>query len=328
MLAEIRIEGSAIPLELRGKRARFAEVVHRALQRVRAGLRDDVDKSTSRSSEFRVRPLACHHHLLYCIQIECEGRPLAAALFAEERIVVVGSVDAHVIKDAALTGDREHVAVGALRHRNAWCEKGQCQKIATVIGQSAYHSGTEFGGCLRAGRTNGSVRFVADITGRQLYRATRQLERLADGGIDAHPQVFPRGWRISNGPHTYLIAPKRQQGRNVYAVRRCMCLTGIVGSLVAQRDRRIGNGVSGAVGDRAAYDAGGRRRLSVERRGQSESDDCRRSGPARHARNEQTVSQGGGLEEGEIETNRQDTDAVLRRVLTRFPIVIIGSRLR
>ena len=78
--------------------------MHRAAERVRATFRDDVHEATRRPSEFGVRAGVRHHQLLHGIEVEGERRALSATLFAEERVVEVRSVHAHVVVRTALSG--------------------------------------------------------------------------------------------------------------------------------------------------------------------------------------------------------------------------------
>ena len=76
-------------------------------------------KPPLRAAELGVGALGHHHDLLDRVEVEGEGRPLAAALLAEERVVEVGAVHRDVVVDALLAVDRELVAVGALHDGDA-----------------------------------------------------------------------------------------------------------------------------------------------------------------------------------------------------------------
>src|SRR5260370_588179 len=63
--------------------------VQSAMQDVRAGFCDDIDESPGAASELGGCAVGHYLKLLDGIQADGERRPLAAALFAEKRIVVV-----------------------------------------------------------------------------------------------------------------------------------------------------------------------------------------------------------------------------------------------
>jgi len=64
-------------------------------------------------------------------------RPLAATLLAEEGIVEVGAIDHHVVVNAALTVDRDLVAIGPVRrsHRG---QGHQIEEIASIVRQPCH----------------------------------------------------------------------------------------------------------------------------------------------------------------------------------------------
>ena len=83
------------------------EVVHRAVQGVGAALRDDVDVAAEGATEFGLAAGCDHLKLL--------DRVDAVRNSAESRRIVVGgeTVDDEVVRQVALTGDRDALA----RHR-------------------------------------------------------------------------------------------------------------------------------------------------------------------------------------------------------------------
>ncbi len=103
---------------------------------VGAGLGDDVDEAAVERPNSALAPVGHHHDLLHRVQVEGEGRPLAAALLAEERVVEVGAVHRDVVVDALLAVDRELVAVRALHDADARRELGEVEEVAAVVGQA------------------------------------------------------------------------------------------------------------------------------------------------------------------------------------------------
>ena len=57
--------------------------------------------------------------LLDRVERDVDGRALAARLLAEEPVVVVAAVEADVVEDAALSGERDLVAVRSLHDADA-----------------------------------------------------------------------------------------------------------------------------------------------------------------------------------------------------------------
>src|ERR1700730_13686759 len=90
-----------------------------AMHCVGAGLGNHVDDSTGGAAEFRSRS-SCHHlKFFHCIERNIDRRALAAQLLAEEAIVVVAAIEAHVVEDAALPGKSDFVSIGALDNTDA-----------------------------------------------------------------------------------------------------------------------------------------------------------------------------------------------------------------
>ena len=147
-----------------------------ALEGVGATLGHHVHESACRAPELRVGALAGDHELLHRIEIEGEGRALSAALLSKERIVEVGSVHAHVVVDAALAGDRERVAVGALRGGDTGRQQDERQEIAPVVRNTVHHSFGQRGRQLGARRIDGGSRLVGHIHGRQFRDAALEGE--------------------------------------------------------------------------------------------------------------------------------------------------------
>ncbi len=56
---------------------------------------------------------------------------MSAELFAEETVVVVATIETHVVEDSALTREVDLVAVGSLRDADAGSECQQIFKLAS-----------------------------------------------------------------------------------------------------------------------------------------------------------------------------------------------------
>ena len=64
-------------------------------------------------------PVATTWNSLHRVERDVDGRALAAHLLAEEAVVVVAAVEADVVEDAALAGERDLVAVRPLHDAHA-----------------------------------------------------------------------------------------------------------------------------------------------------------------------------------------------------------------
>ncbi len=105
---------------------------------VRSRFGDDVDYPSRRAPEFRIGA-ACHYlELLHRIQSNIDRRALPALLLSEESVVVVATVQAHVIKDSTLAIEGDLVAVGALRDADAGGQSKQVFKLAAEHRRGAH----------------------------------------------------------------------------------------------------------------------------------------------------------------------------------------------
>src|SRR6266853_2681348 len=105
---------------------------------IRSRLSDDVNYSSCRASEFSVSA-ACHHlELFHRIQCDVDRGALTAFLLSKESVVVVATVQADVIKNAALTVEIDLVTVRALRDADARGQSKQVFKLAAEHRRRAY----------------------------------------------------------------------------------------------------------------------------------------------------------------------------------------------
>ena len=104
-----------------------------AVHLVRARLGDHVDHAAGGAAELRVRAGGDDLELLDGVERDVDGRALAAHLLAEEAVVVVAAVEADVVEDAALAGERDLVAVRPLHDADA---RGQRQQILELAAEN------------------------------------------------------------------------------------------------------------------------------------------------------------------------------------------------
>src|SRR5882672_1634148 len=110
---------------------------------VRTGLGNHVDDPTGGAAEFRGGS-GCHYlKLFHRIERNIDRRALAAQLLAEEAIVVVAAIEAHVVEDAALTGKSDFVPVRTLDDTDAGGEGQQVFKL------SPQNRGHTYGGLIQ-----------------------------------------------------------------------------------------------------------------------------------------------------------------------------------
>ena len=144
-------------------------------------------KPALRAAELRVRAVGDDDHFLHGVEVERERGTLAAALFAEERIVEVRAVDGDVVGDALLAVDRQLVAVRPLHDGHAGRELGHLEEVAAVVRKVGHRLFIEARRAFRARRLD-ERRLGGDD---DLFgdRGLRQLDvdgaRLADAEVDA-----------------------------------------------------------------------------------------------------------------------------------------------
>src|SRR5439155_19271462 len=97
---------------------------------VRARLGDDVDDAAARAAEFGAGAGRHDLKLLDGLERDVDRRALPAHLLAEETVVVVAAVEADVVEDAALPGERDLVAVRTLDDADARRQREQILELA------------------------------------------------------------------------------------------------------------------------------------------------------------------------------------------------------
>ena len=172
---------------LRRQAVRLEEEVRRAAGRVGPRLGDDVDEAGAAAAELRRGPVGHDDHLFDGVLVEGEGRPLAAALLAEERVVEVRAVHGDVVVDALLAVDADLVAVGPLHDGHARRQLHERQEVAPVVGQPGHGLLVDARGLLGARRLDDRrIRRDGDLL---LHRGQLQddwdVRGLADGQLDA-----------------------------------------------------------------------------------------------------------------------------------------------
>ena len=121
LLAVEAIQVAAVR-ELAGERLEPLEVEQRAVRGVGARLRDHVDDAAGGAAELCRRAGRDDLEFLDRVERDVDGCALPSRLFPEEPVVVVAAVQADVVEDAALTRERNLVAVRALDDADAWCQ--------------------------------------------------------------------------------------------------------------------------------------------------------------------------------------------------------------
>jgi len=69
--------------------------------------------------------------LLDGVEGDVDRGALATGLFTKETDIVIASIKADIVKNAALAGKIDLIAVGALRYRNAWREGQKVLKLSS-----------------------------------------------------------------------------------------------------------------------------------------------------------------------------------------------------
>src|SRR5207237_7620675 len=102
----------------------------RAGDLIRARLGDDVDDASGGMAELGAGAGGDHLKLLDRLERDVDRRALPADLLAEEPVGVVAAVEADVVEDAALAGERDLVAVGALHDAHAGRQREEILELA------------------------------------------------------------------------------------------------------------------------------------------------------------------------------------------------------
>ena len=144
VLGEVsRVLGTITVLRRVGEAVALVEGVDRGRDFVGAGLGDDVDETTGRTTELGRGALGDDQHFVDGVDVEGVGRSLTTALFTEERIVEIRTVDHHVVVDALLSVDGQAVAIRVLDQGGARGQEVEIEKIAILDGQSLDHFAVE-----------------------------------------------------------------------------------------------------------------------------------------------------------------------------------------
>jgi hypothetical protein len=177
------------------------------------------------------------HELLDGVEVEGEGRPLPAALLAEEGIVEVGPVHRHVVVNAALATNRELVAIGALHDGDVGCEQREIEEVAPVVRQPRDHLAGELRGRLGTGHVDERrLRGDSDL-GQRLCSALKSHRDL-DGLAEPHDQPAPRFGAEAQCTHGDVVGPEWQQRRDEDAAITADDDALVVGLRPPQRHRR------------------------------------------------------------------------------------------
>ena len=120
-----------------GQSLQTLEMEHAAVQVIGSRLGDDVDDAPGGAAELRVGAAGHDLEFLHRLQRDVDGRALSAQLLAEEAIVVVAAVEADVVVHAALSAERNLVAIGALHDAHPGSEREQIFELPAEDGRRA-----------------------------------------------------------------------------------------------------------------------------------------------------------------------------------------------
>ena len=238
----------------------------RARHLVRARLGDDVDDAAGGAAEFGAGAGGDHLKFLDRFQRDVDGRALPADLLAEEAVAVVAAVEADAVEDAALTRERDLVAVRPLHHADARSERQQILELAAEDRRRFDGLLIERGRRCRARdlhrRGLGRDRHGFSDTGQLHHRG--ESHRLSD----SHDDVFLDERRKPRQLERHGVAAGRQLQGDEAAVPIGDQRAGQVGVDVLDVDIDAREHGAAGVRDGGVDDAGGDLRLRSERRRQ------------------------------------------------------------
>src|SRR5262249_23817103 len=117
----------------RGQAGPLLVFVQRAVGNVGAGLGHHINEAAGAASEFGRRAIGHYLEFLDGVKTHRERRTLAAALLAEEWIVLARVIDRDIIVDALLPVDRDLVAIGTLNDGHTRGKRHQAEEVAAVV---------------------------------------------------------------------------------------------------------------------------------------------------------------------------------------------------
>src|SRR5215472_15974229 len=154
------------------------------MQVIGAGLGDDVYNAAGSAAEFGSGAAGHHLKFLNCIQGNVDGCTLTACLFSEEAVVVITTVEADVVEDAALAGKTDFVAVRALNDGHT---RSQGKQVLKFSSQHRCLADRKFiQGCAGLGLRSlngGSTCDFNGLTGGRDLQCDAQVNRLTDREI-------------------------------------------------------------------------------------------------------------------------------------------------
>ena len=252
-LAEVRLPLQAVVAGRARQGRALAEEVQGAAQLVAARLGDDVDEAAAGTAELGVGPLGHHDHLLHGVEIEGEGRALAAALLAEEGVVEIRAVHGDVVVDPPLPGDAQLVAVRSLDDGGARRQQGQVEEVAAVVGQVPHRLLGQARGRPAPGDVHRGHRGLDD----DRLHLGHHLQGQFHGLPGPHRHSGPPHFTPSRGLYGHVVGTEGQQGGGegpqVGRGERAL----VVGAGLPDRDPGVGHGAAELVPDRAADHPGG-----------------------------------------------------------------------
>ena len=204
-------------------------------------------------------PCGHHDHLLHGVEIEGEGRALAAALLAEEGVVEVGPVHGDVVVNAPLPGDAQLVAVRSLDDGSPRGQQRQVEEVAAVVGQVPHRLLGQARGRPAPGDVHRGRRGLDNDLLHLREERNRQLHRLP------HPHLHPGPAHPAppGGPHGHVVGTKGQKGRGEEPEVRRGEAALVGGPGLPEGDLGPGHGVAELIPDKPPYHPGRRLRLGL-----------------------------------------------------------------
>src|SRR5262249_9548798 len=111
------------------------EMEDAAVQFVRSGFGDYVDKTSGAASELCARTRGNNLEFLDRLHRNIDRRPLTADLFAEKSIVVIAAIEIDIIEYSTLAGEIDLIAVRPLGNGNAGSQGQQILKLTAQNGR-------------------------------------------------------------------------------------------------------------------------------------------------------------------------------------------------
>ena len=178
-----------------------------AMNVVGSGTSDDIDEATTASPKLGGSVGRDDLKLFDGIETNGEGGALATTLFAEEGIVVVGTVDGDVVVDPFIAVNGDLVPIGTLHDSDTGRKRDKAEEIAAVVGQIAYRLLVEVSGLFDlTGFNDGRLFF--DVDGL-LKLGQTELQGERNGLTDGEIETFADERSEAGGLNSDFVAAER-----------------------------------------------------------------------------------------------------------------------